>query len=464
MKEQLSRLPSVQQVLKSSAASLKQCRHSVLVRLIRQLLEDTRRKIQDEQIAFESREEALDSILAALQAEVDHLLHPRPQRVINATGIVLHTGLGRAPLGPELWQHLQENLAGYVSLEFDPESGERGERLDLCDDLLQLITDAGMSAVVNNNAAAVLLALNTLAERREVIVSRGELIEIGGSFRLPDVMHKSGVRMREVGTTNRTHLRDYRRAIGEDTGAILLAHPSNYRIRGFTTSPDKKEIIELAHRHDIPVIMDLGSGALFPMESVGLPQESVVADMVALGFDVITFSGDKLLGGPQAGIIVGKTQYLTAIRRNPLMRAVRCDKLTFAALTQTLQHYLREAKNPDLQSYRLLLQDRPTLQKRAQKMVTELHKQSLKYLQLGIEETEVEPGSGSMPTETLPSVALVIQSESVSESELARRFRRLEVPVIGYRRDGKFYLDLKAVAEEQDALLIQSILSVGQSR
>lgn len=246
--------------------------------------------------------EAVTSVLK----KVDDLIRLQLKKVINATGIVLHTGLGRAPYGTEVMNYLTNTLSGYINLEIDLESGERGERQELTDFLLKTITGAEASVIVNNNAAAVLLSLNTLADGKEVIVSRGELIEIGGSFRLPEVMAKSGVKMIEVGTTNRTYLGDYQKAKTSETAVILLAHTSNYRIEGFTARPAPEDVVIWAHANGLPLIMDLGSGALFHTTEAGLPDEPIVSDFIRKGFDLITFSGDKLLGGPQSGIIVGK--------------------------------------------------------------------------------------------------------------------------------------------------------------
>ncbi len=459
---EMAKLPSVQKILENLGDPTQIPKHEILTVLARQSLENMRRWITAGELNFKDQSEALTYTLEDIDRQVDRLSRLPLKKVINATGVVLHTGLGRAPYGRPILQELIQLLDGYVALEFDLNSGERGERLDLTDEMLRLITGAESSAVVNNNAAAVLIALNSLAEGREVIVSRGELIEIGGSFRLPDVMGKSGARMVEIGTTNRTHLRDYQNAISAETGAILLAHTSNYRIEGFTASPDKQAIIELAHKHGIPVIMDLGSGALFPTTEAGLPQETVVSEVVGMGFDVLTFSGDKLLGGPQAGIIVGKENRIAKIRRNPLMRVVRCDKTIFALLALTLRRYLFNDNIHELETYRLLLSPTEQLRLRADWIVAQMPEEARQKLAVRIEKSLTEAGSGSMPAETIESVALVMNPGIISESRLAELFRQSDPPVIGYRRNGEFYLDLKAICPEEDDILVQAIIKISE--
>jgi len=436
-------------------------RDDLLTAIVRRILTRYRQKIQTGTNLPRSRVQAQNAVMAMLQAEIDQLTGRRLRPVINATGIVLHTGLGRAPLGPAMLTQASSGIAGYVNLEFDLETGERGERLDLAEDLLTLMTGAESSAVVNNNAAAVLLALNSIADGREVIVSRGELIEIGGSFRLPEIIQKSGARMVEVGTTNRTHLPDYVRALNKNTGAILLVHPSNYRVQGFTARPEPAAIIKFAHQHRLPVMLDLGSGALCDLPSLGLPVEQTVAETIHQGYDLVTFSGDKLLGGPQAGLIVGKKRLIRRLRSNPLMRCVRCDKLTLALLVHTLQVYLKPG-SPQLPTYALLTCDQATLRERAEEVIGQVTREVVKYFQIRIRETVTEAGSGSLPTENLPSMAIVLKPVNCSASALARHFRRLNPPVIGYSRKGYFCLDLKTVLPADLPPLSRAINQVGE--
>jgi len=453
-------LPSVQDVL--AELSDTPVRHHILVSLIRQVLDTARSDIQKKNLNFKNKTAALKYVITRVETELERLTQSPLRRVINGTGIVLHTGLGRAPLGKELLDFLATLLPAYVNLEFELASGKRGERLHLTETLLSLLTGAEATALVNNNAAAVLLALNTVAQGREVVVSRGQLIEIGGSFRLPDVVLKSGAQLKEVGTTNRTHLQDYREAINENTAAILVAHPSNYRIEGFVTMPELTEVIALAHEIDIPVIMDLGSGALFPPQSVGLPSEYEVSEIVGKGVDLVTFSGDKLLGGAQGGIIIGKKQWIEQVRRNPLMRALRCDKLTYAVFTWVLRRYIDRADPPGLAAYELLTTSEKVLKERAAEIIAQISKSVCAFFQLKSIRSSTEAGSGSMPTETIPSAALEFDCKHVSEAEIASAFRRHDPPIIGYLRKGKFYIDLKALFPEELPVIAAAIEHTGQ--
>jgi len=451
-------LPSVQQVIEQFDDF--HIKTGFLAEIIRAALDDTRSQIERGKLSLSSRKQALAIIQEQVNRTVQTLTETPLKRVVNATGVVLHTGLGRAPLGERAFQFLSNLGSGYLNLEFNLENGKRGERLDLTDRYLQLLTGAESSAVVNNNAAAVMIALNSLANRKEVIVSRGELIEIGGSFRLPDVMKKSGAKMVEIGTTNRTHISDYENAITPRTGAILIPHTSNYRVQGFTEKPAESEIVELAHRQGIPVIFDLGSGALIATDTLGLPYEPIVSEVVAAGADIVSFSGDKLLGGSQAGLIVGKSGYINKIRKNPLMRVVRCDKIILSLLVYTLSHYILEDDISRIQTYEFLTRNRDKLQRMAQQIIDNISKSIGQGIELEICDTLTEAGSGSMPTETIPSVALRIHSEKVSEEKLAKLFRQQDPPVIGYLNNGQFYLDLKAVAEKEIPFIENAIVKV----
>jgi len=454
-------LPSVQQMIDDFADS--PVKPAILAELVRQELDQVRQEVGKTNLCLKSREQTVEIITPKIKNRIQQLLETPLKRVVNATGVVLHTGLGRAPLGERVFQYLMNIASGYLNLEFNIETGKRGERLDLTDDYLCLLTGAESSAVVNNNAAAVMLTLNSLANRKEVIVSRGELIEIGGSFRLPDVMKKSGAKMIEVGTTNRTHLKDYENAISSKTAAILIAHTSNYRVQGFTKKPAELNIINLAHQHEIPVILDLGSGALVSMETLGLPPEPAVADKVSQGFDVITFSGDKLLGGSQAGLLVGKREFIQKIRKNPLMRVLRCDKLTLSLLALTLSRYILNEERPDLPTMTFLTRDRGKLRLMAENIIDNLDTDTRQCLMIEIYETMTEAGSGSMPTETIPSVALRVSATGLSEETLARRFRQQDPPVIGYIKERHFYLDLKAAADTEIPFITNAITQIAIS-
>ncbi len=383
-------------------------------------------------------------------------------QVINGTGIVLHTGLGRAPLSKKVLTTVVRDTAGYTALEIDLATGKRGERLDHVTPLLSSLTGTESALVVNNNAAAVLLVLNSLAEGKEVIISRGQMVEIGGSFRIPEVIAKSGASLVEIGSTNRTHFRDYEKAVSKETGAILVVHTSNYRVRGFTKKVAIAELSVLARKKRVPLIVDLGSGALFDLQEAGLPAEPVASQMVKQGADLITFSGDKLLGGPQAGLIVGRKRLISKLHRNPLYRALRCDKMTLLLLAQTLRTFRDMSVTKDNLTFSLLTTPRKTLRRRGNKLLTSLNRKTICRLGIELVDTEVEAGSGSLPTETLESVALKFNTTGVKASELARRFRQSDSPVLGYISGNRLFIDLKAVLPSQDSILAAAVSKVAE--
>ena len=389
---------------------------------------------------------------------------PRLHPVVNATGTITHTNLGRALLSTTACEAMQQAAQNYVNLEYDVTTGKRGHRDRITEPLLQQLTGGEASTVVNNNAAAVLLALQTMAHGKEVIVSRGELIEIGGAFRIPDVMEASGAILREVGTTNRTHLRDYAAAITENTGLLLKVHPSNYKILGFTATPTMEELTELGVQHSIPTMEDLGSGALVDMTQYGLPREPLVAESIASGVDIVTFSGDKLLGGPQAGVIVGKAEWIEKMRKNPMMRAMRVDKLTLAALAATLQLYLTTPSAETLAAQLPMLNryTRPmeALHAVAKQLARQLRDIFGEKVHIQIAETHGQIGSGALPVETLPSVALVLEPTDITADELASRFRQAKVPVIGRIKDAQLWLDLRAIYEREQACIVETARQV----
>ena len=389
---------------------------------------------------------------------------PRLHPVVNATGTITHTNLGRALLSTTACEAMQQAAQNYVNLEYDVTTGKRGHRDRITEPLLQQLTGGEASTVVNNNAAAVLLALQTMAHGKEVIVSRGELIEIGGAFRIPDVMEASGAILREVGTTNRTHLRDYAAAITENTGLLLKVHPSNYKILGFTATPTMEELTELGAQHSVPTMEDLGSGALVDMTQYGLPREPLVAESIASGVDIVTFSGDKLLGGPQAGVIVGKAEWIEKMRKNPMMRAMRVDKLTLAALAATLQLYLT-TPSADTLAAQLPMLNRYTrpmeaLHAVAKQLARQLRDIFGEKVHIRIAETHGQIGSGALPVETLPSVALVLEPTDITADELASRFRQAKVPVIGRIKDAQLWLDLRAIYEREQACIVETARQV----
>ena len=444
-------LPSVDALLDTPRLRrlARQTDRNLVTYCVRKALEDARKSLAREPVN-RSREEWLEAVSEAAARRVEQLLTPSLRRVVNATGVILHTGLGRAPLSRSAREQVWEATEHYCALEFDLETGKRGERLDHVEELLRFLSGAESAAVVNNNAGAVLLALNTLARGKEVIVSRGQLIEIGGSFRLPDVMAQSGAIMREIGTTNKTHFRDYEQAINERTGAILVAHSSNYRILGFTEEVPIARLVPLAQKHNIPLIYDLGGGVFLDLQEYGLPHEPVVPENVKLGVDVVTFSGDKVLGGPQSGIIVGKRKYLQAIRKNALMRALRCDKMILAALEATLREYLDPAtREQELPIFRMLLEPVERQIERAEKVLQAVGDRLPGHLTVQTGEDTSQIGSGALPLAEIPSGVLWLSSSRESAEELARHFRRGEPPIVGYIRNERFCLNFRTVRDDE---------------
>ena len=391
-------------------------------------------------------------------------LSPSLRRVINATGVIIHTNLGRAPLCDSALTAIAETAQGYSTLEYDLDSGERGSRDRHVETLLRQVTGAEAALVVNNNAAAVLLALTALAGRSEVdpngrgvIISRGQLVEIGGGFRIPDVMAQSGARLVEVGTTNRTHLDDYENAIGDDTALILRAHRSNFAIVGFTAEPTLAQLAEVAHHHDLLLVDDVGSGALLDTTAFGLAPEPTVQASLKAGADVVLFSGDKLLGGPQAGILVGKSDIIERLRNHPLARAVRADKLCLAALATTLTHYLKGDALAHIPVWQMISQPADTIYQRAIRLKDLVADAGLK---VEIVEGESAIGGGSLPGETLPTtlVAILVSSPDLAAAQL----RRADPPVIARIEDDRLMIDPRTVLPRDEPELLSALQTLSQ--
>ncbi|HKQ73314.1 MAG TPA: L-seryl-tRNA(Sec) selenium transferase [Blastocatellia bacterium] len=407
--------------------------------------------------APDDSEKLASEIESRLNAKFDMRRRSRSQRVINATGVVLHTNLGRAPLSRRALEAINE-AAGYCNLEYDLETGRRGKRGSGLESMLRELIGCESSAVVNNCAAAVLITLNTLAEGGEVLVSRGELIEIGGSFRIPDVIAKSGARIHEVGTTNRTRLVDYERAINEQTRVILRAHPSNYRIIGFTEKPALEDLASLARERNLPLFEDLGSGCLVDLNSIGIHDEPTVDHSIRAGCSVVSFSGDKLLGGPQAGIILGEAEPIKLIKSNPLMRALRVDKMTYAALEATMESYLSGRAAEELPALAALHMTKETITRRARAFVRRAR--SIGALSLKLMDGHSVVGGGSAPETHLPTTLISVSSQRMVADEIEKSLRRNCPPVIVRCVEDQIALDLRTVAPGDEKDLMEALRGV----
>ena len=445
-------LPAIDKLLKTPQGE--QCvaefGHSATVSVSREMLQQAREHIK----RHENLPHFLQTDDATFQYIHQQLLLQQQvniKSVHNLTGTVLHTNLGRALWSPAAQQAALDAMQGNVALEYDLAAGERSHRDKYISDLLQQLTGAEAACVVNNNAAAVLLMLATFAQGKEVIISRGELIEIGDAFRIPDIMAQAGCKLVEVGTTNRTHLKDYRNAISENTAFLMKVHSSNYQICGFTHSVDEQELAELGKEFGIPVITDLGSGALIDLKQFNLPEEPTVQEKLQQGLDLISFSGDKLLGGPQAGIIVGKKALIQQLQAHPLKRVLRCDKVTLAGLEATLRLYLQPEKITEkLTALHLLTQPIPQLQAQAEQLKVRLENRLNADYLIAIEPSEAQVGSGSQPLARIPSVAVTIapatEKTLIKITALFARLLALPQPVIGRIERDKIWLDLRSLA------------------
>jgi L-seryl-tRNA(Ser) seleniumtransferase len=425
----------------------------------RRALEELRETILKEEPAeLEKAELSPEKVAARVSAALKGKFGPSLRKAVNATGILMHSGLGRAVLSEDAGRALAEVSRGYSTLALDIETGKRGSRDSHVASLLCELTRAEAAAIVNNNAAATVLILNTLAKGKEVIVSRGQLVEIGGSFRLPDVMAMSGAILKEVGTTNKTHLRDYENAIGENTGAILRVHHSNYRILGFAEEPEIEPLAELGKKRGIPVVDDLGSGALVDLKKYGLESEPLISRSIGAGIDCACFSGDKLIGGPQSGVIVGREEWITPIKKNPLSRAFRCGKLTLAAMEATLKLFLTPEKLEERHPlYRMLAQKPDALEKRARRVAARLQKSLPAGVGVSVEDGEAQVGSGSVPVDTIPTKLLALRGSPASPDDLARKLRRQTPAIFTRIHDAAVLFDFRTIRPEEDKDIIEAV-------
>ena len=448
-------LPSVDQLLRTlqdrpAVAGIPRAR---LAAMVREVLDVERQRLLAGAAEPVDVETLAGRVVQAGQRAGVFSLRP----VINAQGVILHTNLGRAVLSPLALERVAAVGAAYSNLELDLASKERGSRYSHVEALLRRLTGAEDALVVNNNAAAVLLALETLAHGKEVIVSRGELIEIGGEFRIPDIMRRGGAVLREVGATNRTHLRDYAEAIGPETALLLKVHPSNYRVIGFTAHVSSRELTELGRARGLPVMEDLGSGSLVDLRPWGFPYEPTVPEVVASGVDLVSFSGDKLLGGPQAGILVGRRAVVARLKKNPWNRALRIDKLTIAALEATLYAYETGTARETIPTLRALTEPLADVRRRARRLLAGLDHATRERLAPQLREDHAQVGGGALPTVELPTVGLAVGATPAAARDLDAALRTGDLPVVGRMLDDRLFLDCRTVLPDQIALLARAL-------
>lgn len=451
-RELFAQLPSVDEMLNQEMIinALNEYPRNILLEGIRESIEEKRREIVElKEENFDKFDITIDEVVRNTINKCNLKYSLSLKKVINATGTVLHTNLGRSLLSESIKDELWEAASRYSNLEYDIDKGQRGSRYTHLTDTIKRLTGAEDVLVVNNNAAAVLLVLSTMAKGGEAIVSRGELVEVGGSFRIPSIMALSGADLVEVGSTNKTHLKDYEEAINENTKVLMKVHTSNYRILGFTQSVDVDELCELGKKHDLPVIEDLGSGVFLDISKYGLSYEPTVLDSIRKGADVVTFSGDKMLGGPQAGIIVGKKEYIEKMKKNQLTRALRVDKLTICALEATLRMYLDEEKaRKEIPTLKMLTYTMDELEVKANNLYEKI-KNLDKYANITIEDGLSQVGGGSMPLETIDSKVISITPKNINVSTLEKKLRLSDAHIIARVYDDKYVLDSRTIFEDE---------------
>ena len=455
----LRQLPGVDSLLAKAEddPAIRQLPKSIVVKAVRETVDIQRRQILSMTGDMDTAQISEIRLLETALTRAAQLQEYNLQQVINATGIVIHTNLGRSCLAQEAIEHVIAAAGRYSNLEFDLTTGKRGSRYAVVEALICELTGAEAAMVVNNNAGAVLLCLDTLAHGRDVVISRGELVEIGGSFRIPDVMAKSGARLKEVGTTNRTHPRDYEQAIGSETGLLLKVHTSNYTIQGFTSEVSLKEMVALGTKFKLPVMEDLGSGSFMALANPGLASEPTVQASVKAGADVITFSGDKLLGGPQAGFIVGRKRVIDKVKDNPLTRALRIDKLTLAAMEATLQLYRDDATAHQIPTVRMLTMSQSEVEVRAKTLKHQLEANQHNRLSVELLDLPSRAGGGSLPLIELPSCCTGIRIDNVSVNTIERTLRRGRPPIIGRIENDMFIMDPRTLQEDEIETIAKAI-------
>jgi L-seryl-tRNA(Ser) seleniumtransferase len=460
MKELLRKLPSVDDVLKEGRikALLAASPRVLVLEAVRTAIDQKREQILKSAKAAADTDLSLPSLITSIEDLLQELSEPSLRPLINATGVVVHTNLGRSLLSEEAIKRITLVNRSYSNLEYDIKAGERGKRYTHVEAILRRLTGVEAATAVNNNAAAVLLCLNTLARGKEVIVSRGELVEIGGSFRVPEVMERSGAILREVGATNKTHLKDYEKAINPNTGLLLKVHTSNYKIVGFTKEVTPEELVVLGKKHNVPVMWDLGSGSFLDLASYGVGNEPTVKQAVDAGVDVLTFSGDKLLGGPQAGMILGGKKYLDPIRSNPLARALRIDKMTLAALEATLTQYLDMQKaTKEIPTLWMLTQPLSEIQRKADTLAQGLTGLGNKALTVSIQDDLSQTGGGALPTGKLPTKVVAVSHKNMSANQIESRLRLGKPAVITRIKEGMVLFDPRTLNDDEIGKIIESV-------
>lgn len=461
-------LPAVDELQKSEQFTIIKENYDVARNTLTKWLSESIQAVREQILKKEITETNLlgDSIsniiFTQLKDKVKEELKKKLTPVINATGIVLHTNLGRARLSDEAIQHITKVAKGYSTLEYNLQAGTRGSRHDIVEEYIKKLTGAEGAIVVNNNAAAVFLVLRALAANQEVIVSRGELIEIGGSFRVSEIMAESEAQLVEVGTSNKTHIFDYERAITEETALLMKVHKSNFDIVGFSAEIDTEDLLSLATKYDLPIYEDLGSGTLYDFKKNRIGKEPTVQEKIAAGIDLISFSGDKLLGGPQAGIIVGKKKYIDLLKSHQLARVLRVDKFTLAGLEATLSTYIRGKERKDIPTVRDILLPREEVLRRAEGFVERIKEQTASYT-FTIEEDYSKVGGGTMPTEKLASYVVKARHSRLNSTELGKRLRELPYPIIVRLQEEQIFLDFRTVDEDEMSIVIEGFLQVDRA-
>lgn len=460
-KDLLRKLPKIDQMLNEIVVQeqLKSTSRKIVIDALRKSIDNYRNLILKEQIVkFEDKD-----ILREFLNAINEFKGSNFKKLINATGVIIHTNLGRSILSKEALDNVVNVAQNYSNLEYDLESGQRGSRYSHVEELIKNVTGAEAALVVNNNAAGIMLALNTLCKDKEAIVSRGQLVEIGGSFRVPDVMAFSGASLVEVGTTNRTHLYDYENAISENTGVFLKVHTSNFKILGFTEGVDLDSLVKLSLKNSIPIIEDIGSGTLIDFSKYGFMYEPTVQESLKCGVDVVTFSGDKMLGGPQAGIIVGKKKYIDKMKRNQLTRALRIDKMTLAALEGTLKYYMDEKEAVDkIPTLNMMLSDKEKQKKRAQRLRRKLKSNTNKF-EFMIDYDYSMVGGGSMPTERIPTCIIKVKNDEIKPEELEAKLRNNKIPIIVRVSNDEVIMDLRTIFDRDFDIIVETFKNIENS-